>query len=413
MRRTSAATIAAALTAIALAPAAAQAQNLSYTYSYDGPPLPIFRDGANIITVATIFIPRSIQIAKVTVNIDVDYPRPEDMNIYMYSPILTRTKLLERNCGSQGALTNITFDDSAPSRYSDACPSAPGGTYRGNEPLSNFNNQNALGLWSLAVENNGSNDFFGYLRGYSITFNGSAQNTIPITAPQAVFNAAGFQTAVVAPGELVNIAGANLGPATPVTAPAGNLPSSLGGVQVTFDGTPAPLSFVSASLLTAQVPFGVKVGATTTLSITYQNSTSIPVPLVVANAVPGIYTQSADGTGIVSAVNPDGTLNSADHPAVKGSYVSIYAAGLGAVSPALANGQVPPISPLSTTVSPVFALVDGYPAAVSFAGAAPQLVGVYQINLTIPLLAGSGPRALSIYQGGAALSQNLVRIYVQ
>jgi uncharacterized protein (TIGR03437 family) len=98
---------------------------------------------------------------------------------------------------------------------------------------------------------------------------------------------------------------------------------------------------------------------------------------------------------------------------VKGSYVSIYAADLGAVSPALADGQVPPISPLSTTVSPVSAVIDGFPATVTFAGAAPQLVGVYQINLAIPMLAGSGPRALSIYQGGAALSQNLVRIYVQ
>jgi uncharacterized protein (TIGR03437 family) len=98
---------------------------------------------------------------------------------------------------------------------------------------------------------------------------------------------------------------------------------------------------------------------------------------------------------------------------VKGSYVTIYATGLGAVSPALANGQVPPNAPLSTTVSLVSAVVDGFPATVTFAGAAPQLVGVYQINLTIPTLAGSGPRALSIYQGGAALSQNLVRIYVQ
>jgi len=413
MGRISAAMIAAALMTTAFAPTAAQAQNLSYTYSYDGAPLPIFRDSANIITVASLFIPRSILITKVTVNIDVDYPRPGDMNIYIYSPILTRTKLLERNCGSQGALTNITFDDSAASRYSDACPSMSGGSYRGNEPLSNFNNQNALGLWSLAVENNGSDDFIGYLRGYTVTFNGSSQNTQPITAPQAVYNVAGFQSGVVAPGELVNIAGANLGPGTSVTAPAGNLPTSLGGVQVSFDGTPAPLSFVSANLLTAQVPFGVKVGTTSTLSITYQNSTSIPVPLIVANAVPGVYTQSADGTGIVSAVNPDGSLNSETHPAVKGSYVSIYAAGLGAVSPALANGQVPPISPLSTTVSPVSAVIDGFPATVTFAGAAPQLVGVYQINLTIPLLAGSGPRALSIYQGGAALSQNLVRIYVQ
>ena len=413
MRRISAAMIALASIAIVFAPTAAQAQNISYTYSYDGAPLPIFRNSADIITVASIFVPRSMLISKVTVNVDIDYSRPGDLNVFMYSAILTRTKLLERNCGSQGTLTNITFDDSGVSKYSDACPTVSGGSYRGNEPLSNFNNQNTFGLWSLSVENNGSDDFIGYLRGYTIVFNGSTQSTQPITAPQAVFNAAGFQSGVVAPGELVNIAGVNLGPGTSVTAPAGNLPTSLGGVQVAFDGTPTAISFASANLLTVQVPFGLKPGATTNMSVTYQNSTSAAVPLNVASAVPGVYTQSADGRGTASAVNPDGTLNSATHPVARGSYVAIYATGLGAVSPALTTGQVPPISPLSPTVSPVSALIDGYSAPVTFAGAAPQLVGVYQVNVQIPLLAGSGARSLSIYEGGGASSQNLVAIWVQ
>jgi len=414
MRRISAAIIALTSVAAALTTNTAQAQTSTFTYSYGGAPLPIFRDGADIITVANLFIPRSIAISKVTVNVDIDYPRPGDLNVYMYSPILTRTKLLERNCGNQGSLTNITFDDSAGSRYSDACPSAPGGTYRGNETLSNYNNQNTIGLWSIAVENNGSNDFIGFLRGYTLTFTGTAlTNAPPISAPQAVYNTASYQSGIIAPGELVNIGGANLGPANAVIAPAGNLPTSLGGVQVNFDGTPAALSYVSSNLLVAQVPFGVKPGGTASMTVSYQNSTGIAVPLVVANAVPGIYTQSADGTGVGSVVNPDGSLNSSTHPAARGSYVALYATGLGAVSPALANGQAAPLAPLSTTATPVSAVVDGYPASVTFAGAAPSLVGVYQVNLLIPQLAGSGSRSLSIYQGGAAVSQNLVRIYVQ
>src|SRR5690242_15521815 len=91
---------------ISLSPANAQGQAVTYTFTYNGPALPIYHDSANIISVANIFVPRAIRITKVTANVEIDYPRPGDLNVYMYSPILTRTKLLEKNCGSQGTLTN-------------------------------------------------------------------------------------------------------------------------------------------------------------------------------------------------------------------------------------------------------------------------------------------------------------------
>src|SRR5436305_12634493 len=125
-----------------------QAQTSTYTYSYSGAPFPIARDSANITTVVNMFVPRGILITKITANVEIDYPHPGDLNIYMYSPILTRTKLLEKNCGSQGTVANITFDDAAATRYSDTCPAAAG-TYRGNEPLSNYNDQVSFGTWSL------------------------------------------------------------------------------------------------------------------------------------------------------------------------------------------------------------------------------------------------------------------------
>ncbi len=395
-----------------LVPLSIQAQSVTYTYSYTGAPLPIFRDSANIITIANLFIPRAILISKVTVNVDIDYPRPGDINLFLYSAIATRTKLVEKNCGSQGTLVNITFDDSAPTKYSDFCPSSPG-TYRGNEPLSNSNGQVAFGVWSLTAENNGSDDFIGYLRGYTLTFTGIPLVTKPTTSADAVFNAAGFQSAVVSPGEMVNIEGLNLGPSPAVVAPAGNLPMTLGGVQVTFDGAPAALSYVSPAILTAQVPFSVTPGNKTAMVITYQSNSSDTVNLDVLGVVPGVYTQSGSGRGPVTAIhNSDGSVNSLTNPAAKNTYVTVYAAGLGTVKPPLATGQAPPAS-LSPTTAPVSAYIDGYPTTVSYAGAAPGFPGLYQINLQIPLLSGAGARSLTIFAGGGLPSQNFVTIYVQ
>jgi uncharacterized protein (TIGR03437 family) len=388
-----------------------RAQNVTYTYTYVGAPLPIFKDSADVISIADIYVPRAIRITKVTANVEIDYPRPGDLNVFMYSPILTRARLLERNCGSNGSLANVTFDDAAPTRFSDVCPTAAG-TYRGNEPLSNFNNQTAIGIWTLAVENNGSNDFVGYLRGFSLTFTGAAVTDKPVTVSNAVRNAAGFQSAVVAPGEVVNIQGFNMGPALAVTAPPGNLPTTLGGVQVTFGGTPAAVSYVSPFLVQVQVPFSVTAGAQTEMRVVNAGATSDPVMLNVLNAVPGVYTIAPNGKGPVTAVNQDGSLNSQARPAGKGQIVTIYAAGLGSLNPPLTTGQAPPLSQLSNTTWPVTAVIDGITAPVTFAGGAPGYPGLYQVNVMVPATAASGTRSLTLFGAGAP-SQSELTIFVQ
>jgi uncharacterized protein (TIGR03437 family) len=394
-----------------LLPPNVEGQTATYTYTYNGVALPIFRDSADIISIAYVFVPKAIRITKVTANVEIDYPRPGDLNVFLYSPVLTRTRLLERDCGSQGSVSNVTFDDAAPTQYKDVCPAAPG-SYRGDEPLSNFNDQIALGTWSLAVENNGSNDFIGFLRGVTLSITGTVITGKPITSADAVFNAASLQAGAVAPGEMVNIQGVNLGPSPAVQAPAGDLPASLGGVQVTFDGAPAAISYASSAVLTVQVPYGVQPGKQTDMRVIFQNASSDSVLLNVLNVTPGVYTQSAIGRGPVTAVNPDGSLNSLLHPAPKGQFVIIYAAGLGMVTPALNTGKAPPSSPLSNTVFPVTAEVDGIGANVSFAGAAPGFPGLYQVNLQIPQSARSGERSLVIHSEGA-FSQFGVTIFVQ
>ena len=69
-----------------LLPSGSQAQTSTYTYSYNGPALPIARDSADIITLVNIFVPRGIQITKVTANVEIDYPRPGDLNVSCIRP---------------------------------------------------------------------------------------------------------------------------------------------------------------------------------------------------------------------------------------------------------------------------------------------------------------------------------------
>jgi uncharacterized protein (TIGR03437 family) len=82
--------------------------------------------------------------------------------------------------------------------------------------------------------------------------------------------------------------------------------------------------------------------------------------------------------------------------------VSVYVTGLGAVSPAVAAGAVTPSSPLSNLTGGAGAFVGGVPATVLFSGLAPGLVGVYQINLQIPMTAPSGTQVLQVFSNNTS-----------
>ena len=92
--------------------------------------------------------------------------------------------------------------------------------------------------------------------------------------------------------------------------------------------------------------------------------------------------------------------------------ITIYAAGLGAVDPILSAGQVPSSSVLSTTVQSVAASIGGVPTRVLWAGAAPGLIGIYQVNVLVENQVPSGSRLLVISTAGNA-SQAAVTIEIQ
>ncbi|MEZ5365824.1 MAG: hypothetical protein R2748_26705 [Bryobacterales bacterium] len=204
----------------------------------------------------------------------------------------------------------------------------------------------------------------------------------PAFSSGAVTNAASFQPGPVAPGEIVSIFGVDMGPAAGMApnAPSLSLPTTLGQVRVTFDGIPAPLFFVSANQINAQVPFEVAGRGTTTATIFYQGRFSQDVDLSVAPAAPGVFT----------VANQDGSLNSAVNPEARGRALIVYVTGQGEVAPAVATGRLAPSSPRSG-LTQVSATIGGQPATPLFAGLTPGFAGLAQVNLLIPDDTPTGP----------------------
>jgi len=393
-------------------------QTQTFTYTYSQLPIPVYPDNWDSVAVATIFVPRSILVTKVTASVQVQYNGVGDLNVYMWSPSGTRIKLLERNCGSLQNIDTI-FDDAGPSRYSDFCPAeAARGPYRGNEPLSNVNNENAFGYWRLGVENNGSDSRTGMLSGFSITITGTTVGT-PTIGPNTIVSLSTLRDGTVAPGDQVAILGANLGPVGGVRADATTaLPTTLSGSSVTFDGTPAPIFFTSDRLVVVQAPTNLVAGATTQIQVRAASGSSLTIPKPVVAVKPGVLTHEAAGVGQAKATNENGTqngstsVNSSAQGAAPGSIVAVYATGLGALNPAIAQGTPAPASPLSMLTAPITATIGGRAAQVTYAGAAPGLIGTYQVNVMVPELTPRGDVALVLRVDGNP-SQDGVTILIR
>lgn len=209
----------------------------------------------------------------------------------------------------------------------------------------------------------------------------------------AVVSAASFTSSAIAPGELVTIFGNNIGPSAPVgltLVSSSTLATSLGGITVNFDGTPAPLLFAAAGQINAVVPFGVAGKSTTRMVVTTPGGARFSATLPVSAAAPGIFVTSAAGQGAI--LNEDLSVNSPANPAARGSSIAIYGTGAGLISPAVADGTIVSGPNLPLSAAPVSVTIGGQTATVSYQGAAPGFVaGVMQINAQVPMGVTPGP----------------------
>jgi uncharacterized protein (TIGR03437 family) len=245
--------------------------------------------------------------------------------------------------------------------------------------------------------------------------------TLTVSAPAtpvvtSILNAASSMAGPVAPGEMVAITGAGLGPKPGVTGSIanGSLPFSLGGTVVTFDGTPAPLLYASDGVVVVQEPYGSPRGVDN-LVVSYRGVASQAKVVPQTASAPGLYTADATGKGAAAALNQDLTPNSAMNAAARGSVIVLYATGEGSITPALDEGKAVAFDPpYPAPVLPVLVTIGGLPANVLFTGETPgAAVGLLQVNAIVPAGVTPGAAVPVVVTVGTAASQPGVTVAVK
>ena len=225
-----------------------------------------------------------------------------------------------------------------------------------------------------------------------------------------VASSAGFQVSgQVAPYELISLYGDGIGPSTPVNGQVTNgvLGNSLNGLQVLFDGTPAPLLYAGPNQINLIVPSAVAGRSTTSFQI-IGPIPAVPViqgpELFVVASQPQVFAGPGLEANAAIALNQDGTVNSAANPAVLGSIVTVWATGAGMPRILEADGGIASTTSPQPSALPISVLFANDSLEVLYAGDAPGLaVGVTQVNFRLPAPPQNGGSQLGfqLQVGGA------------
>ncbi len=172
---------------------------------------------------------------------------------------------------------------------------------------------------------------------------------------------------------------------------------------------PAPLQATTPTgaypFITAQVPFEVlssgQTSATAQVVVTIGGQSSPPQNVPIVQSSPGIFTIPAtgEGTGILVyvdtdkvakiAASVDANLGYPTAPIARGTAAFFYATGLGALTPAVADGAggIDGVTH-NANLKPIVT-IGGITAPVAYWGAS-GYPGVYQVNITVPQGAPTG-----------------------
>jgi uncharacterized protein (TIGR03437 family) len=190
----------------------------------------------------------------------------------------------------------------------------------------------------------------------------------PVTV-SSIVNAATLQAGPLVAGSLATIKGLNF---------------AISNVSVSFDGIPAQLLYTSATQINLQVPPSIVAKTQSQVVVTVNGNASAPQTVQLAAVAPGIF----------GVLNQDYSLNGAGSPARAGQIVQIFATGLiSSVS-----------GPVAVNIEGLN-LTQGQSLVPLYAGAAPGLTGVQQVNVAVPAGLPSGGASITVCASGTSSGQ--------
>jgi len=252
--------------------------------------------------------------------------------------------------------------------------------------------------------------------GSSVSWTLTVRPVGPALSASGITNAASGLTQI-APGTVVTIRGTNIVPSVRgYLLPAndvGPLPTTLGGVTVTFGGVAAPI-FYAANVdgqesITVQVPFEAPENSTVPVTVT-SGGTSNSVSIPISTYAPGIFeTTDSQGRKYAVAVREDGSFVTPDNPIARGSVGRVYVTGLGRTAdPTAATGSNGAGQGLRGNPTVVVGLNDAGVRVVSTQYAA-NLIGVYVVAFEVPQGTAAGNNqgiAVAVESGGGLIFSN-------
>ncbi len=201
------------------------------------------------------------------------------------------------------------------------------------------------------------------------------------------------------------------------------LPTKLGTTRVLVNGTAAPLWFVAYGQINFQMPYQTAPGQVIIqVERDGQLGNKISANVVVAEPrlLPfidgyGIAVNLSDGSFAMPSSYSDRGF--ASHPVKRGDWIVVYAIGFGPTSPAVTTGAIVPPDYFYVLPKPNVTLGNAtpfYPALsfeAPFVGLTPGYVGLYQVNVQIPLNAETGDAVpLGVTMPGVATNNIKVAI---
>ncbi len=233
-----------------------------------------------------------------------------------------------------------------------------------------------------------------------------------------------------APGAIAVVSGTDFAGAGSETAGTvdtnGDLSTLVGGVCVEVGQTRAPILRVAAEQILFQVPVDAALGP---LAVQVIRDCDSPQP-VSSNAsmfpvgdVQPIFLQFSETIAGLAALHEDLAVVAAEdvfdppagappvassppgrtaRKAVPGDIVTLFGTGFGATAPGLRTGEMPdmPRALATASIKPMVGEFEVAPADIIYAGASPEVAGLYQLSLRIPAAVPAGDHPFSLLLNG-------------
>jgi uncharacterized protein (TIGR03437 family) len=258
---------------------------------------------------------------------------------------------------------------------------------------------------------------------YTLSFSAGGPTNVPTISAGGVVSAAAFGGATsIGPGTWIEIYGTNLATTAPRSwagsdFSGNNAPTSLDGVKVMIANVPAFISYISPGQVNAQVPSSVGAGQQN-IVVSNANGTSAAYSAKVNVTEPGLLspapTFTIAGKQYVAALFPDNSFvlppgsiaGLTTRQAKPNETILVYGIGFGGTSPNIVAGQI--VTQLNQVTPAVTATIGGVAAPLSYAGLAPNFVGLYQFNVVVPNIPDNDAAPIVFSQNGTVVGQTLV-----